>query len=106
MQKTILAVAALFVFSGVANVVEAREIRVSIADTNMANSESVAKLYNKLERAAARVCASESVFNQVSAKRQRACMENVLQATVASADNTYLTAHFEQRRPQVVLASR
>lgn len=106
MQKSIVAVAALLFFSGAAGVAQAREIRVSMADINMTNPESVAKLYGKLERAAARVCNSETVFNQVSAKRHRACVEGVLQATVAQADNATLTAHYESRQGRVVLASR
>jgi UrcA family protein len=72
-------------------------VLVQYADLDLSNPKSVEQLYDRIEKAAQRLC-SDSGFRRVDERvRERQCVSQTVSDTIAKVQNDRLAALYKQR---------
>lgn len=71
--------------------------KVSYADLNLSRPEGAARLYRRIERAAAKVCIAFDDHQLSNRARRRSCVEEAIARAVAAVGVPALTHHYIAR---------
>jgi UrcA family protein len=104
MRKLVLAATTALLLAGPA-FAEVSSVRVSTATTNFGDPAQVQRLYQKLNAAAERVCATPTDL-RFTVRPDRTCVEQTVAAAVRTANQPLLTATLDNAgRPLSATAS-
>jgi UrcA family protein len=86
--------AALFATTSAAQDALIPQVKVSYADLNLSRPEGAARLYLRIERAAAKVCVTPNDRQLSNRARRDSCIEQAIARAVAAVGAPGLTHHY------------